>query len=198
MNTLSTAETLPWLFTGAHPSLDGKYAIGAIVSEKIGGAVVALSYDGHDMETNLTRLNEAGRFIVEKVNGADGQDCALQLTCAEAIARQIAIKDFAYSDAFTTPPSRSYVQVSKRTDQQQTSLLPKALPTPFLPPTRPSDPAADTPPPDLRARFVDALTEAFSEWLAENYNIVDGGGTGNVVQLFAALTAASAKACNSE
>ena len=113
MNTLSTAETLPWLFTGAHPSLDGKYAIGAIVSEKIGGAVVALSYDGHDMETNLTRLNEAGRFIVEKVNGADGQDCALQLTCAEAIARQIAIKDFAYSDAFTTPPSRSYVQVSK-------------------------------------------------------------------------------------
>jgi hypothetical protein len=66
---MTTEETLPWIFTGAHESIDGKYAIGVIVSEKICGAICAISYDGVDMETNLARLNAAGKIIVERVNG---------------------------------------------------------------------------------------------------------------------------------
>lgn len=39
-----------------------------------------------------------------------------------------------------------------------------------------------------------ALEEAFRDWYAENANVIEGdGGTGDVVQLFACLTAAIAK-----
>jgi hypothetical protein len=39
-----------------------------------------------------------------------------------------------------------------------------------------------------------ALEAAFSYWLGENYNVIEGGGTGDVLQLFASLKAASANA----
>lgn len=67
-------ETLPWTFTGAVAGLpfDGclnPYAMGAIVSEKLGCPVIALTYDGPDQDENIEKVNCAARFIIEKCNG---------------------------------------------------------------------------------------------------------------------------------
>lgn len=71
--TTNVEDTLPWSFTGAYEAIgvspSGKpYHIGAVISEKLGCVMVALSYDGKDQEVNKSRLQEVGEFIIKKVN----------------------------------------------------------------------------------------------------------------------------------
>ena len=61
-------NTLPWVLARAVESLDGKYALGAIVSEKLGRVIVSIGHDGPDMEMNIARVNAAGEFIVRRCN----------------------------------------------------------------------------------------------------------------------------------
>jgi hypothetical protein len=60
--------TLPWKFSGAETSLDGRYAIGVIYSQHLGCAITEISYCCHDIDEALTKVNIVGGFIVAACN----------------------------------------------------------------------------------------------------------------------------------
>jgi len=67
----SIDQTFPWKWCTAVSGInttDGPYAIGSIVSMKLGAVIVALSHDGPDMEQNIGRCNTAGHYIVDMMN----------------------------------------------------------------------------------------------------------------------------------
>lgn len=61
--------TLPWTFPGAAAAIDGSpYAIGVIISKKLGCPIISISYDGPDMANNIAKANAAGSYIVHACN----------------------------------------------------------------------------------------------------------------------------------
>jgi hypothetical protein len=95
--TQSIKETLPWIYSGAYPTVNDPatikrpYAIGAIVSEKLGCCVVAISFDSPDMDRNIANCDAAGKFIVECCNKTifkleGGEPRGTHKSLAEALA----------------------------------------------------------------------------------------------------------------